>query len=46
MITFCIALALLILGYLFYGRFVERVFGIDENRKTPRQWQTGSITFR
>jgi hypothetical protein len=27
MITFIISLAVLILGYLFYGRFVERVFG-------------------
>ena len=35
MITFFVSLALLILGYLFYGKFVERVFGIDENRTTP-----------
>jgi carbon starvation protein CstA len=30
MITFIISLAVLILGYLFYGRFVERVFGPDD----------------
>jgi carbon starvation protein CstA len=35
MITFCIAMACLVLGYFLYGTFVEKVFGIDPNRKTP-----------
>lgn len=35
MITFCIAVVALILGYLFYGKLVEKVFCIDENRATP-----------
>lgn len=35
MITFFGAIALLIVGYVVYGRFVEHVFGADENRKTP-----------
>ncbi|MBQ7471080.1 MAG: carbon starvation protein A [Prevotella sp.] len=34
MISFMIALVALVLGYLIYGRFVERVFGPD-NRPTP-----------
>ncbi|MBR6455089.1 MAG: carbon starvation protein A [Fibrobacter sp.] len=34
MITFLIGVAILILGYFTYGKFVERVFGPDE-RKTP-----------
>ena len=34
MITFIIALALLIGGYMIYGRFVNRIFGPD-NRETP-----------
>ena len=34
MITFTLSLAALILGYIFYGRFVERVFRPD-NRVTP-----------
>lgn len=34
MVTFFISLALLIVGYIFYSRFTERVFVIDE-RKTP-----------
>ncbi len=35
MITFLVAVALLVLGYVVYGRFVERVFGADANKKTP-----------
>ena len=34
MITFILSLAALVLGYIFYGRFVERVFGPDD-RVTP-----------
>ena len=34
MITFLIGVAILIIGYFTYGKFVERVFGPDE-RKTP-----------
>ncbi len=35
MITFTSALVLLLLGYLLYGRVVERVFGIEPRRTTP-----------
>ncbi len=35
MITFIICVVALILGYIFYGRFVERVFGADAKRSTP-----------
>lgn len=34
MISFTLSLAALIIGYFFYGKFVERVFGPD-NRLTP-----------
>lgn len=34
MISFCISLAVLILGYIVYGKFVESVFGPDD-RITP-----------
>ena len=34
MISFCLSLVALVLGYLFYGRFVERVFDPDD-RVTP-----------
>lgn len=35
MYSFLICLAALVLGYLLYGRFVEKVFGPDPQRKTP-----------
>lgn len=35
MISFCIAFVILLLGYFVYGRFVEKIFGIDKNRITP-----------
>ena len=34
MISFTLSLVALVLGYLLYGRFVERAFGPD-NRTTP-----------
>ena len=35
MYSFLISIAALLLGYLFYGKFVEKVFGADPARKTP-----------
>lgn len=35
MITFTIALLVLIGGYFVYGKFVEKMFGVDPSRKTP-----------
>lgn len=35
MVTFLTAVILLVLGYVVYGSIVERVFGVDVNRKTP-----------
>ena len=35
MISFVIALAILVAGYFTYGKFVARVFGADPARKTP-----------
>ncbi|NDV79349.1 carbon starvation protein A [Dysgonomonas sp. 511] len=35
MISFFIAVAVLIGGYFVYGSFVEKVFGADKNRQTP-----------
>lgn len=34
MYTFLISLVLLILGYIVYGRIVEKIFGVDEKRST------------
>jgi carbon starvation protein CstA len=35
MITFGIAVLLLLLGYFVYSRVVERIFGVDRDRRTP-----------
>ncbi|NDP20831.1 MAG: carbon starvation protein A [Paludibacter sp.] len=35
MISFFISIAVLILGYWLYGKLSERIFGVDESRKTP-----------
>lgn len=44
MITFSVSLIALILGYFFYGRFVERVFGPD-SRQTPAVAKADGIDF-
>ena len=35
MITFLVSISLLIIGYFFYGSFLERYFGADKNNITP-----------
>ncbi|MBR1887369.1 MAG: carbon starvation protein A, partial [Bacteroidales bacterium] len=35
MFSFILSIAALVLGYLIYGAFVDRVFGPDPSRKTP-----------
>ena len=35
MITFVCCLIALIVGYFVYGKFIERIFGIDAQRQTP-----------
>ncbi len=44
MITFLISFVALIVGYLFYGRFVERVFAPDD-RPTPAVAQADGIDY-
>lgn len=35
MITFALSIVVLVLGYLFYSRYIEKIEGIDPERKTP-----------
>ena len=35
MITFLVAILSLVLGYLIYGKFIERFFGADDSIITP-----------
>ena len=45
MVTFFIALAVLILGYFIYGKFVEKVFGIDPQRATPATTMADGVDY-
>ena len=44
MITFLLSLVALVLGYLLYGKFVERVFGPDD-RQTPAVAKADGVDF-
>ncbi len=35
MITFTISILILVLGYVFYAKYLEKVIGVDPNRPTP-----------
>lgn len=45
MITFCLALVALVLGYLVYGKIVEKTFGVDPDRKTPCYTQADGVDY-
>ncbi len=45
MITFTIALLLLIVGYFVYGAFVEKIFSPDPNRVTPANSLNDGVDF-
>jgi len=45
MITFTCSLLALIAGYFLYGKFIERVFGIDPERKTPAYLNQDGIDY-
>ena len=45
MITFFIALAVLILGYIIYGKIVEKLFGADPQRATPATTMADGVDY-
>ena len=45
MITFIIALVLLVVGFLTYGTLVEKIFGVEPERKTPALTKTDGVDF-
>lgn len=45
MITFFVSIALLICGYIFYSKFVERIFKVDPNAQTPALTKTDGVDF-
>ena len=45
MITFLSALVILLLAYFIYGKFIERVFGVDDSRPTPAYAQEDDVDY-
>ena len=45
MITFLTSALLLVVGYLIYGAFIEKVFGADPNRPTPCHTQADGVDY-
>lgn len=45
MVTFVIALIALVLGYVFYGKFIERMFGADPNRDVPAKSMADGVDY-
>ncbi len=45
MVTFILSFLALIIGYVVYGRFVEKVFCVDEKRATPCQTNADGVDF-
>ena len=45
MITFIVAVLILISGYVFYGRYMERIFGADPQRATPAMTMPDGVDY-
>lgn len=45
MITFLVALVLLVVGFFTYGVLVEKIFGVEPERKTPALTKTDGVDF-
>ena len=45
MITFISAVVILIIAYFIYGKFIEKVFGIDDKRLTPAYKQQDDVDY-
>ncbi|HRS18677.1 MAG TPA: carbon starvation CstA family protein [Bacteroidales bacterium] len=45
MITFLVSLLILILGYVWYSRIIERIFGISKHTQTPAYTKTDGVDY-
>lgn len=45
MFSFLLSVVALILGYMFYGKVVEKVFGVDATKQTPAVTMTDGVDF-
>ena len=46
MITFSVSILCLLLGYFVYGKFIARVFGIDEKKLTPARRLADGVDYQ
>lgn len=44
-ITFFVSIVLLVIGYFTYGKFIEKVFGPNESRRTPAYEDNDGVDF-
>ena len=45
MITFVVSIVALVLGYIFYGALVEKIFGVNKDRQTPAFTKQDGVDF-
>lgn len=45
MVTFILSVVALVLGYIFYGAVVEKIFGVDNTRKTPAYTKQDGVDY-
>lgn len=45
MITFIISLAILLAGYIFYSKYLERIMEVDPDRPTPATSMSDGVDF-
>jgi len=45
MITFLVSIVLLVVAYFTYGKYVEKVFGVKEERKTPAYTMADGVDY-
>lgn len=45
MVSFLLSVVALILGYIFYGTIVEKIFGVDESRQTPATTMADGVDY-
>ena len=45
MITLCISIFVLVIGYWIYGKVIEKIFGVEPDRPTPAVSKTDGVDF-
>ncbi|MGG4166524.1 carbon starvation CstA family protein [Rossellomorea vietnamensis] len=45
MVTFLVSIVVLIIGYFTYGKFIEKIFGVNESRSTPAYAKADGVDY-